>query len=297
MARSAPAPTAGVRPRPARLSRAQLVQRLLVLKPLAAANRGPIPAGDPRRMAGEEYAWLLDLALRRGMSPGELAGATGSAWSVLRARLARHGYLSVSPTTPYRGAVGPRPVIQACRRGHPFDEANTYRYTDASGIGHRVCRRCRAERMRRRRAAGAVGPGTAGGGGVPAPGRLDMIGALDLVEQLTGRRPAAATLRGYLSRGDMPARGSDGRFDEQQLRQWLQRQRPRADAATVTRFQRLLAHTQGRSPVARVVGRARRAHLTWADIGAPIGLTRQQAHARFARSIRPGAGDDQRSGG
>lgn len=297
--RSAPAPTAGVRPRPARLSRAQVVQRLTVLKPLAAANRGPIAAGDPRRMAGEEYAWLLDLALRRGMTPGELARATGSDWSVLRARLARHGYRPGSPTTtPYRGPVGPPPVIQACRRGHLFDEANTYRYTDASGVGHRVCRRGRAERMRRRRAAAGVGrgPGTVGGGGIPVPGRLDMNGALDLVQQLTGRRPAAATLRGYLSRGDMPARGSDGRFDEQQLRQWLQRRRPRADAATVTRFQRLLAQTQGRSALARVVGRARRAHLTWADIGAPMALTRQQAHSRFAASIRPSAGADQRSG-
>ena len=37
-------------------------------------------------------------------------------------------------------------VDQSCQRGHVFDETNTYRYTDAGGAEHRVCRRCRADR-------------------------------------------------------------------------------------------------------------------------------------------------------
>ena len=34
-------------------------------------------------VAGEEYAWLIDLALRRGLTPRQLAQATGSTWLVL----------------------------------------------------------------------------------------------------------------------------------------------------------------------------------------------------------------------
>jgi len=109
-----------------------------------------------------------------------------------------------------------------------------------------------------------------------------MNGALDLVEQVTGRRPAAATLRAYLSRGTMPARGPDGHFDEQELRQWLQQREPRADAETIARFQRRLARVRTPAAQARAVTQARAAHLSWADIGEPLGLTRQQAHLRFA---------------
>ena len=55
--------------------------------------------------------------------------------------------------TPYRGPARPQEVDQSCQRGHVFDETNTYRYTDAGGAEHRVCRRCRADRMKKRRAA------------------------------------------------------------------------------------------------------------------------------------------------
>ena len=288
---SAPMATPGVAPRPDELSEAALLERLALLKPLAAANRGPIRAGDARRVAGEEYAWLIDLALRQGLAPRRLAQATGSTWLVLRARLARHGYRTTPPTmTPYRGPAPPQEVDQSCQRGHAFDETNTYRYTDAEGAEHRVCRRCRADRMKKRRAATKAAResrlrrdlGTLSGPSVPGRPRLDMNGALDLVEQVTGRRPAAATLRAYLSRGTMPSRGADGLFAEQELRQWLQQREPRADAATIARFQRRLARVRTPAAQARAVTQARAAHLSWADIGEPLGLTRQQAHLRFA---------------
>ena len=41
-----------------------------------------------------------------------------------------------------------------CKRGHPFDEANTYRFTTSKGKPGRACRRCRTEYMRQRRADG-----------------------------------------------------------------------------------------------------------------------------------------------
>ena len=73
--------------------------------------------------------------------------------------------------------------------------------------------------------------------------------------------------------------------DEQELRRWLQERVPRADAATVARFQRRLARL--RTPQARIraVTEARAAHVSWADIGEPLGLTRQQAHQQFAAAI------------
>ena len=63
---TAPPATPGIEPRPAKMNAAQMLERLALLKPLAAGNRGPVPAGDPRRVAGEEYAWLIDLAYRQG---------------------------------------------------------------------------------------------------------------------------------------------------------------------------------------------------------------------------------------
>ena len=291
---TAPPVTPGIEARPASMSTVQMLERLKLLQPLAAGNRGPIPAGDPRRVAGEEYAWLIDLAFRQGVTTGELTGATGSSWPVLRARLARHGYRAAPPTMrPYRGGAQTSTAVEECQRGHAFDEANTYRYTDAAGTDHRVCRQCRADRMRTRRADAKAAResrlrhdlGTLSEPSVAGRGRLDMDGALDLIEQITGRRPAAATVRGYLSRGTMPARGPDGRFDEQELRRWLQERVPRADAATVVRFQRRLARL--RTPQARIraVTEARAAHVSWADIGEPLGLTRQQAHQQFAAAI------------
>lgn len=290
---AAPPATPGIEPRPRRMSTAQMLERLTLLKPLAAGNRGPVPAGDPRRLAGEEYAWLIDLAYRQGVPTGELAAATGSSWPVLRARLARHGYRAAPPTMrAYRGAAPTSAAELECRRGHAFDEVNTYRYTDAAGAEHRVCRQCRADRMKIRRADAKAAResrlrhdlGTLSGSSVAGSDRLDMDGALDLIEQTTGRRPEAATIRGYLSRGTMPARGPDGRFDAQELRLWLQRRAPRADAATVDRFQRRLARLRTPQARARAVAEARQAHVSWADIGEPLGLTRQQAHQQFAAS-------------
>ncbi len=42
-----------------------------------------------------------------------------------------------------------RAVASHCERGHPFDEANTYKRKD--GHGHRECRRCKADSMQRLR--------------------------------------------------------------------------------------------------------------------------------------------------
>lgn len=286
----APLATPGIGPRPAEMSTTQMLERLTLLQPLAAGNRGPIPAGDPRRVAGEEYAWLIDLAYRQGVTTSELVAATRSSWPVLRARLARHGYRTAPPTMrAYRGPA-PTETVEECQRGHAFDEMNTYRYSDSSGAEHRVCRQCRADRMKARRAEAKAAResrlrhdlGTLSGSSVSESDRLDMNGALDLIEQITGRRPAAATVRGYLSRGTMPARGPDGRFDAQELRRWLGERAPRADAVTVARFQRRLARLRTPQARVRVVTEAREAHLSWADIGEPLGLTRQQAHQQFA---------------
>lgn len=289
---TAPPASPGIEPRPVKMTAAQMLERLALLKPLAAGNRGPVPAGDPRRVAGEEYAWLIDLAYRQGMTPGELATATGSSWPVLRARLARHGYRAAPPTmTPYQGAAEKQEPAAECQRGHPFDDENTYRYADAAGAEHRVCRRCRADRMKTKRRLDAKAAresrlrhdlGTLSGASVTGPTRLDMDDALDLIEKMTGRRPAAATIRGYLSRGTMPARGPDGRFDATELRLWLQLRAPQANAATVARFQRRLARLRTPQARARAVAEARQAHVSWADIGEPLGLTRQQAHQQFA---------------
>lgn len=285
-----PPATPGIGPRPAKMNAEQMLERLTLLQPLAAGNRGPIPAGDPRRVAGEEYAWLIDLAYQQGVPPSELAAATGSSWPVLRARLARHGYRNAPPTMRGYQGTAPSSAMQECQRGHAFDEANTYRYTDAHGAEHRVCRQCRADRMKTRRADAKAAResrlrhdlGTLSGTSVAESGRLDMDSALDLIEQITGRRPAAATVRGYLSRRTMPARRPDGRFDEQELRVWLERRPPRADAATVARFQRRLARLRTPQARSRAVAEARQAHVSWADIGKPLGLTRQQAHQQFA---------------
>jgi len=288
---TAPPATPGIEPRPAKMNAAQMLERLALLKPLAAGNRGPVRAGDPRRVAGEEYAWLIDLAYRQGVTHGDLAAATGSSWPVLRARLARHGYRAAPPTmTPYRGAAEKPATAAQCQREHVFDEGNTYLYTDAAGAEHRVCRRCRADRMKTKRTDAKAAResrlrhdlGTLSGASVTEPTRLDMDGALDLIEQMTGRRPVAATIRGYLSRGTMPVRGPDGRFDVKELRLWLQRREPRANAATVARFQRRLARLRTPQARARAVTEARQAHVSWADIGEPLGLTRQQAHQQFA---------------
>lgn len=45
--------------------------------------------------------------------------------------------------------------ITVCRRGHPFDEANTYRYLGPRGTVVRACKRCGLERQRQRRASAA----------------------------------------------------------------------------------------------------------------------------------------------
>lgn len=290
---TAPTATPGIEPRPRRMDAAQMLRRLALLKPLAAGNRGPVRAGDPRRVAGEEYAWLIDLAYREGVTPSELAKATGSSWPVLRARLARHGYRAAPPTmTSYQGAAEEPAEAEQCQRGHVFDENNTYLYTDATGAEHRVCRRCRADRMKIRRTDAKAAResrlrhdlGTLSEASLSGPARLDMNGALDLIEEQTGRRPASATVRGYLSRGTMPARGPDGRFDAKELRRWLQQRSPRADAATVARFQRRLGRLRTPQARARAVAEARGAHISWAEIGEPLGLTRQQAHQQFAAS-------------
>lgn len=45
---------------------------------------------------------------------------------------------------------GPAKQKTHCINGHAFDETNTYRYAN----GNRICRKCRAERMRRKNSSG-----------------------------------------------------------------------------------------------------------------------------------------------
>jgi hypothetical protein len=44
--------------------------------------------------------------------------------------------------------TGKRSAKTECPRGHPYDEANTYIYTDRKGYPHRQCRTCIAAATR-----------------------------------------------------------------------------------------------------------------------------------------------------
>jgi len=80
---SAPPPTPGLPPRPPAPSNEDILTRLTLLAPLAAGNRGPVPLGDPRRVAAAEYTWLLAAARDNGVPITALVEATNSPWRTL----------------------------------------------------------------------------------------------------------------------------------------------------------------------------------------------------------------------
>lgn len=52
-----------------------------------------------------------------------------------------------------RGPLPPRPLKTHCKSGHPYDEKNTYWYSDRRGFDRRGCRQCRqhaAERWKQK---------------------------------------------------------------------------------------------------------------------------------------------------
>lgn len=49
-----------------------------------------------------------------------------------------------------------------CSKGHPYDEENTYVYTDKAGYSHRLCRECRRAANYKRQLARARKRGGAG---------------------------------------------------------------------------------------------------------------------------------------
>ena len=55
---------------------------------------------------------------------------------------------------------------ESCPQGHPYDEENTYLYTDKQGFPHRLCRACRRDKNHTRQVARAKK-----GGGQGYPGR------------------------------------------------------------------------------------------------------------------------------
>lgn len=61
-----------------------------------------------------------------------------------------HSARTVARKKAERAARGPIPPATQCKNGHPFDEENTY----VNPQGHRKCRACRREQMRRARSAG-----------------------------------------------------------------------------------------------------------------------------------------------
>lgn len=278
-----PPATPGVPRRPSRMSQEKMLERLGLLAPLAAANRGTIPLGDPRRVAAVEFTWLLAQARSRGTTTQELVSATGMRWSTLDQRLRRHAMTATVPPSlvTYQGQQAQRPTVTSCKQGHQYTPENTYTYQDANGRSHRSCRRCRADREAERRAAkrtpkgsGKDRPhgsdpaaasrsgdrrrrdqqnrssssvrGSTSASSVPRPveaSTLTLGEIVDLQERVTGVRPARSTIRSYHSRGQMPAQVQPGRWAEADIRRWLADGRMRRNPAALARVLDRLAAT------------------------------------------------------
>lgn len=156
---AAPAPTPGLPARPSELSIEAILSRLTLLAPLAAGNRGPVPMGDPRRVAAAEYTWLLAAARENGVSIDALVQATGSPWRTLKARLRRHEMIPAPPSIkPYQSRQYVRPTTDHCVHQHPYTKENTYVHIDpVTGQRRRKCKQCRAGNQARRRLRVAAG--------------------------------------------------------------------------------------------------------------------------------------------
>jgi predicted DNA-binding transcriptional regulator AlpA len=106
----------------------------------------------------------------------------------------------------------------------------------------------------------------------------------DLQERLTGVRPARATIRSYLSRGQMPAQVEPGLWADPEIREWLRGGRMRRDPDTLTRvLDRVAAagRSDNRPALDRAVQAARKAGASWAVIAAVLGVSRQAAWKRY----------------
>lgn len=319
-----PPATPGLPRRPARLTDEAVLERLRLLAPLAAANRGPIPLGDRRRVGAVEFTWLLAEARRREISTRDLSTTTGVRWATLDRRLRRYAITATVPPSMStdQGRQVQRPNAVLCKRQHEFTPENTYVFTDARGRSHRSCRRCRADREAKRRAEGKVAlteSGEANRG--PAAGsrqddrhrrdqqtrsdlslqtsasgdrtqridakRLTISEVADLQERLTGVRPAPATLRSYLSRGQMPAQVQSGLWTEPDIRRWLQRGRMRRAPTRLAPVRDRLATAVAAGDqvaVERAVRLARSAGAGWDLIAQVLGVTRQAAWKRYTGS-------------
>lgn len=317
-----PPATPGLPRRPARLTDQVLLERLRLLGPLAVANRGSIPLTDPRRIGAVEFTWLLAEARRRGVPTRELTAATGMRWPTLDQRLRRHAMTATVPPSiaVYQGRQVQLPKRDACKLGHPFTPENTYLFTDSGGGNHRSCRRCRADREARRRAARkaeptrpkddayrgpAAGPGqdnrrrrdqqnrsdstVPGSASDAAPerqpdGLLTLTQVADLQERETGVRPARATLRSYLSREQMPAQVQPGRWAEDEIRTWLRHGRARRSptrlAPILDRLTQAIAAGDSRE-VERAVRTARAAGASWERVAGALGVSKQAAWKRY----------------
>ena len=150
---AAPSPTPGLPARPSELSIEAMLSRLTLLAPLAAGNRGPVPLGDPRRVAAAEYTWLLAAARQNGVAIDALVQATGSPWRTLKARLRRHEVIPAPPSIKtYQSRQYVRPTTDHCVHQHPYTDENTYVHIDpVTGQRRRKCKQCRAGNQARRR--------------------------------------------------------------------------------------------------------------------------------------------------
>jgi hypothetical protein len=175
---SAPPPTPGLPPRPPAPSIEDILTRLTLLAPLAAGNRGPVPLGDPRRVAAAEYTWLLAAARDNCVPITALVEATNSPWRTLKARLRRHQMIPPPPSIkPYQNRQYVRPPIDHCVHRHPYTDENTYVHTDpVTGQQRRKCKQCRAKNQaRRRRRAAAENTKTASPDGKAASGTTSRL--------------------------------------------------------------------------------------------------------------------------
>lgn len=90
-----------------------LAQTLRELNAIARTLRGAVPAGDPRRLASEEFSALLAKLRDDGFNMFEVARVLGTSYDTLRARLARHGYKHQPPSQRRYQGGRRRPVVAA----------------------------------------------------------------------------------------------------------------------------------------------------------------------------------------
>lgn len=149
---SVPVVAKPVRPPKPSVSAAQRI-RLRELHALARQVNGSTAADDPRRDASIELSELIaEIHLTDGVLLGRIAEALGVTYLAVKARLARHGYISGPPSmahAAYKGQptdfVGSRRT--ECHRGHRL-EGDNVRFVNGDA-STRVCRTCERIRVAR----------------------------------------------------------------------------------------------------------------------------------------------------